>query len=66
MNLFCRHKTNLNFFYNIRDFDVRSVDVNKDNDNAKIFYLKDGFTIVSEELTDNSGRHYPILHLETQ
>ncbi|WP_427110393.1 GNAT family N-acetyltransferase [Lysinibacillus xylanilyticus] len=48
----------------IKDFNIRSVDVNKDNENAKMFYLKNGFTIVSEELTDSSGRPYPILHLE--
>ncbi|KOS60324.1 GNAT family N-acetyltransferase [Lysinibacillus agricola] len=48
----------------IKEFNVRSVDVNKDNENAKMFYLKNGFTIVSEEPTDSSGRQYPILHLE--
>ncbi|MEB2281152.1 GNAT family N-acetyltransferase [Lysinibacillus xylanilyticus] len=47
----------------IRDFNIRSVDVNKDNENAKMFYLKNGFTIVSEDPTDSSGRPYPILHL---
>jgi len=47
----------------IRDFNVRSVDVNKDNENAKMFYLKNGFTIVSEDPTDSSGRPYPIIHL---
>jgi len=47
----------------IRDFNVRSVDVNKDNENAKMFYLKNGFTIVSEDPTDSSGRPYPIVHL---
>jgi len=48
----------------IKDFNIRSVDVNKDNENAKMFYLKNGFTIISEEPTDSSGRPYPILHLE--
>ncbi|KOP80118.1 acetyltransferase [Lysinibacillus sp. FJAT-14745] len=47
----------------IKDFHIRSVDVNKDNENAKMFYLKNGFTIVSEEPTDSSGRPYPILRL---
>ncbi|MGN4124907.1 GNAT family N-acetyltransferase [Lysinibacillus sphaericus] len=48
----------------IKNFNVKTVDVNKDNENAKSFYLKNGFSIVSEEQTDGSGRPYPILHLE--
>ncbi len=48
----------------IRDFGVTSVDVNKDNENAKRFYLKHGFSIFGEDLTDSAGRPYPILHLK--
>lgn len=48
----------------IRDFGVTTVDVNKDNENAKMFYLKSGFSIVGESLTDDAGRPYPILHLK--
>lgn len=48
----------------IHDFGVTTVDVNKDNENAKMFYLKSGFSIVGESLTDDAGRPYPILHLK--
>lgn len=48
----------------INDFKVESVDVNKDNEQAKRFYLKHGFIVVSEDETDSSGRPYPILHLK--
>ncbi|KEK24026.1 GNAT family N-acetyltransferase [Bacillus gaemokensis] len=50
----------------INNFGVKTVDVNKDNENAKKFYLKNGFSIVSEQPTDDSGRPYPILHLKLQ
>lgn len=50
----------------IHHFGVKTVDVNKDNENAKMFYLKNGFSIVNESPTDNSGRPYPILHLQLQ
>jgi putative acetyltransferase len=29
-----------------------------------MFYLKNGFSIIGEELTDDAGRPYPILHLK--
>lgn len=48
----------------IHDFGVTTVDVNKDNENAMMFYMKSGFSIVSESLTDDAGRPYPILHLQ--
>ncbi|MGM1047375.1 MAG: GNAT family N-acetyltransferase [Bacillota bacterium] len=48
----------------IDNLGITTVDVNKQNENAKIFYLKNGFSIVSEELTDSTGRPYPILHLK--
>ncbi|EJW15979.1 GNAT family N-acetyltransferase [Paenibacillus alvei] len=50
----------------IKEFGVNSVDVNKDNERAKMFYLKNGFSIVNESPTDSSGRPYPILHLKLQ
>lgn len=50
----------------IKEFGVNSVDVNKDNEHAKMFYLKNGFSIVDESQTDSSGRPYPILHLKLQ
>lgn len=48
----------------INDFGITTVDVNKQNENATRFYLKSGFAIVSEDLTDATGRPYPILHLK--
>jgi putative acetyltransferase len=48
----------------IDNLGITTVDVNKQNENAKRFYLKNGFSIVSEELTDSAGRPYPILHLK--
>ncbi|WP_336789688.1 GNAT family N-acetyltransferase [Paenibacillus sp. MMO-177] len=47
----------------INGFGITSVDVNKQNENAIRFYLKCGFVITSEDLTDGAGRPYPILHL---
>lgn len=48
----------------IQNFDVQSVDVNKDNEYAKIFYVKNGFSIIGESPIDGQGRPYPILHLQ--
>ncbi|PFC50655.1 GNAT family N-acetyltransferase [Bacillus cereus] len=48
----------------IKDFDITTVDVNKDNKSATKFYINNGFFIVSETETDSSGRPYPILELK--
>ncbi|MDD9269640.1 GNAT family N-acetyltransferase [Paenibacillus sp. GCM10023248] len=48
----------------INGFGITSVDVNKQNENATRFYLKSGFGIIGEDLTDGAGRPYPILHLK--
>nr|WP_240967960.1 GNAT family N-acetyltransferase [Paenibacillus aquistagni] len=48
----------------INGFGITSVDVNKQNENATRFYLKSGFAITGEDLTDGAGRPYPILHLK--
>jgi len=48
----------------INGFGITSVDVNKQNENATRFYLKNGFGIIGEDLTDGAGRPYPILHLK--
>ncbi|MDK8181731.1 GNAT family N-acetyltransferase [Paenibacillus sp. UMB4589-SE434] len=48
----------------INSFGITSVDVNKQNENATRFYLKSGFGITGEDLTDGAGRPYPILHLK--
>ncbi|HCM89139.1 MULTISPECIES: GNAT family N-acetyltransferase [Vagococcus] len=43
---------------------IRYIDVNKQNKNAKEFYLKHGFEVASESQTDGFGKPYPILHLK--
>ncbi|WP_204671955.1 GNAT family N-acetyltransferase [Gracilibacillus alcaliphilus] len=48
----------------IKDFNIRTVDVNKDNKNAAKFYMKNGFHLLKQSETDSSGRPYPILHLK--
>ncbi|WP_152657800.1 GNAT family N-acetyltransferase [Oceanobacillus sp. CFH 90083] len=48
----------------IKKDSVKSVDVNKDNQAAAAFYLKNGFQIISESKHDGQGRDYPILHLD--
>lgn len=48
----------------INNFKVDTVDVNKDNKQAKAFYLKHGFIAIGETETDSAGRPYPILHLK--
>lgn len=48
----------------IKDFNIKTVDVNKDNENATNFYNRNGFHVISQSELDSSGRPYPILHLE--
>lgn len=48
----------------IKDFNIKTVDVNKDNENATKFYIKSGFHILNQSEIDSSGRPYPILHLK--
>lgn len=42
---------------------IKKVDVNTQNEHAKIFYLKYGFEIESEDTLDGFGKPYPITHL---
>ena len=42
----------------------RLVDVNEQNPDALSFYRKRGFSVISRDETDESGRPFPILHLE--
>ena len=39
------------------------VDVNEQNPSALNFYKAKGFRVMSRDETDDTGRHYPILHL---
>ncbi|CAK7036885.1 MAG: Peptidyl-lysine N-acetyltransferase YjaB [Peptostreptococcus russellii] len=43
---------------------INTVDVNKDNQLAKEFYLRKGFKVFRESALDDEGRPYPILHLK--
>ncbi len=42
---------------------INEIDVNKQNTQAKNFYLKHGFEIISESATDGFSKPYPILYL---
>ena len=48
----------------IENKDISFIDVNKQNETAKNFYLKHGFKVDSESQTDGFGKPYPILHLK--
>lgn len=43
---------------------VSYVDVNKDNERAIEFYLKNGFEVYKTSQTDAQDRNYPILHMK--
>ncbi|MGX7025704.1 GNAT family N-acetyltransferase [Vagococcus hydrophili] len=48
----------------IENKNISFIDVNKQNETAKDFYLKHGFKVESESQTDGFGKLYPILHLK--
>ncbi|HAS41095.1 MAG TPA: GNAT family N-acetyltransferase [Microscillaceae bacterium] len=50
--------------YAFEHLQVNKVDVNEDNPKAAAFYKKMGFKVVSRSELDNSGKPYPILHME--
>lgn len=54
-------KTLLDF--SIQELNVKSVDVNEQNQQAIDFYLSQGFKVTSRSEKDNEGKAYPILHL---
>jgi len=41
-----------------------AVDVNEQNDRAKVFYERLGFVVVGRSPTDAGGRPFPILHMK--
>lgn len=43
---------------------IQKVDVNKDNEQALNFYMKNGFKPYKESSHDEQGRDYPIIHLK--
>lgn len=42
---------------------INKIDVNEQNQRAKAFYLKHGFTVASRSQRDGFDKPYPILHL---
>ena len=48
----------------IQEDKIQYVDVNKDNQHALKFYIKNGFKAQSASQKDNQSRDYPILHLK--
>ncbi|MDH2207778.1 MULTISPECIES: GNAT family N-acetyltransferase [Empedobacter] len=49
--------------FSIQELNVKSVDVNEQNQQAIDFYLSQGFKVTSRSEKDNEGKAYPILHL---
>ncbi|WP_324614145.1 hypothetical protein [Pediococcus pentosaceus] len=47
----------------VRKYDIKRIDVNSQNVQAKRFYLKSNFKIDSEDPVDGFGKPYPITHL---
>lgn len=48
----------------IKKNQLRLIDVNEQNQSARIFYQKMGFEEYARSEIDNAGRPYPILHLQ--
>ena len=48
----------------IQDYQIKYVDVNKQNPKALKFYLRQGFTIFKRSPVDSDNRPFPILHLK--
>ena len=44
-------------------YDIREVDVNEQNEQARAFYEHMGFVVVSRSETDDTGDPFPILHM---
>ncbi len=43
---------------------IRKIDVNEQNKEAYMFYLKRGYHVVSRDEVDSEGKPYPIVHME--
>ncbi|MDY0404780.1 GNAT family N-acetyltransferase [Virgibacillus sp. 179-BFC.A HS] len=52
--------------YLIQNFNITTVDVNEENENATNFYKRNGFRVIKKSELDSAGRPYPILHLELE
>lgn len=49
--------------YLIENADIKKIDVNTQNEQAKQFYISHGFRVASEDAVDGFGKPYPITHL---
>ena len=49
--------------YAINERGATTVDVNEQNDQALVFYLRMGFEVVSRSELDGNGKPYPLLHM---
>jgi len=49
--------------FSIQELNVKSVDVNEQNQQAIDFYLSQCFKFISRSEKDSEGKAYPILHL---
>lgn len=49
--------------FSIQELNVKSVDVNEQNQQAIDFYLSQGFKVISRSEKDGEGKSYPILYL---
>lgn len=43
---------------------IRKIDVNEQNQEAYLFYLKRGYHVVARDELDSDGKPFPIVHLE--
>lgn len=50
--------------YAVNELNLCKVDVNEQNEQAMVFYLHKGFSVVGRSERDGTGKPYPILHLE--
>ncbi|WP_455498376.1 GNAT family N-acetyltransferase [Coprobacter sp.] len=50
--------------YAVKTLGIDAVDVNEQNEQAVGFYLHLGFRIIGRDAVDNTGKPYPILHLQ--
>lgn len=50
--------------YALHEKNIRKVDVNEQNEQARLFYRHLGFQIISRDETDPTGNPFPILHLQ--
>lgn len=51
-------------YFAINKFQIKTVDVNEQNEQAVKFYKKVGFKVVSRDEVDSAGKPYPLLHMQ--